>query len=294
MEIRYKLYPYPVLAYYCDDYKDGSFDATIDLYRDGYNIRIDFIASLTNEGLKTLIQNGQAKYVYHLECAQTGFREVVTTDKVAESRVLTDKSVCGKLQICPFIAAAEDISGYSNTGFHDDYSGAAFDIEAGCVLAVGKQVNALISKDIEDLSHTSSVFSIIRNADPQETQMIVGIDSQKIIVKLPLNDFYSYKQLAKAPLTQPVLNSITIIPALIYALDELKSRDVGEREDFEDYGWYRTVRKALLTKFEIDVESDDFAQKNMVVIAQQLINDPLTDAFKVLCDGFGTTGGDEE
>mgnify|MGYP001092376556 CR=1 FL=1 len=26
MEIRYKLYPYPVLAYYSDDYKDGSFD----------------------------------------------------------------------------------------------------------------------------------------------------------------------------------------------------------------------------------------------------------------------------
>ena len=37
MEIRYKLYPYPVLAYYSDDYKDGGFDATIDLQKDGYN-----------------------------------------------------------------------------------------------------------------------------------------------------------------------------------------------------------------------------------------------------------------
>lgn len=44
MEIRYKLYPYPVLAYYSDDYKDGSFDTTIDLQKDGYNIRIDFMA----------------------------------------------------------------------------------------------------------------------------------------------------------------------------------------------------------------------------------------------------------
>ena len=35
MEIRYKLYPYPVLAYYSDDYKDGSFDTTIDLQKDG-------------------------------------------------------------------------------------------------------------------------------------------------------------------------------------------------------------------------------------------------------------------
>lgn len=45
MEIRYKLYPYPVLAYYSDDYKDGSFDTTIDLQKDGYNIRIDFIST---------------------------------------------------------------------------------------------------------------------------------------------------------------------------------------------------------------------------------------------------------
>lgn len=294
MEIKYKLYPYPVLAYYSDDYKEGSFETTIDLRKDGYNIRIDFMASLTNEGLKALIQKGQARYVYHLECAQTGFREVVTTEKVSESCVLSDKKVCGKLQICPFIAATQDIPGYSNAGFHDDYIGATFEIEAGCVLAVGKQVDATISKEMEDLANTPSVFSIIRNADPLVTHMIVGIDGQKIVIKLPLNDYYSYKQLAKEPLTQSVLNSITIIPALTFALEELKCRTIEEREEFSEYGWYRTVRKALLTKFDVDVESDDFNQQNMVILAQRLINDPLTDAFKVLCEGYGKNGGDEE
>ena len=261
---------------------------------DGYNIRIDFMASLTNEGLKRLIQTGQARYAYHLECAQTGFREVVTTDKVAESCVLSDKKICGKLQICPFIVAVQDITGYNNPGFHDDYSGAAFEIEAGCVLAVGRQVNATITKETEDLANTPSVFSIIRNADRLATQMIVGIDGQKIVIKLPLNDYYSYKQLAKAPITQPVLNAITIIPALTYALEELKCRSIEEREELSECSWYRTVRKALLTKFDVDIESDDFNQQNMVVLAQRLINDPLAEAFKVLCDGFGTTGGNEE
>ena len=124
--------------------------------------------------------------------------------------------------------------------------------------------------------------------------MIVGIDSQKIIVKLPMNDYYSYKQLFKAPITQPILNSITIIPALTFALEELKSKSIEEREELSDYSWYRTVRKTLLTKFDCDVESDDFTQQNMIVLAQKLINDPLSGAFKVLCDGFGTTGGDDE
>ena len=43
MEIKYKLYPYPVLSSYSDDYKTGSFDATIDVVRDGYNYRLDFL-----------------------------------------------------------------------------------------------------------------------------------------------------------------------------------------------------------------------------------------------------------
>lgn len=294
MEIRYKLYPYPVLAYYSDDYKAGAFDTTIDLAKDGYNIKVDFMASLTNDGLKALILNGQAQYVYHLECAQTGYRQVVRTDKVSDSKILSDKEVCGKLQICPFIVATQDILGYTNAGFHDDYSGATFDIEAGCVLAVGKQVNATIAKEMEDLANTPSVFSIIRNADPLVTHMIIGIDGPKIIVKLPLNDYYSYKQLAKNPITQPVLNSLTIIPALTYALEELKCLTIEEREEFGESVWYRTVKKALLTKFSVDIESGDFNQQNMVILAQRLINDPLADAFKVLCEGFGTTGGDDE
>jgi len=161
-------------------------------------------------------------------------------------------------------------------------------------LAVGRQVNATIAKETEDLANTPSVFSIIRNADPLVTHMIIGIDGPKIIVKLPLNDYYSYKQLAKNPITQPVLNALTIIPALTYALEELKSLTIEEREEFDESLWYRTVRKALLTKFAVDVESADFNQQNMVVLAQRLINDPLADAFKVLCEGFGTTGGDDE
>ena len=48
MEIKYKLYPYPVLSSYSDDYKTGSFDATIDVVRDGYNYRLDFLATLTS------------------------------------------------------------------------------------------------------------------------------------------------------------------------------------------------------------------------------------------------------
>lgn len=295
MDIRYKLYPYPVLAYYSDDYKDGDFDSTIDFCRDGYNIRVDFISTLTNSGIKSLISQGKAKFVYHLECAQTGFRHVVVTDQISASYVLVNKLVCGKLQVCPFIVATEDINGYTNEGFHNDYAGVPFDIEAGCVLAVGKQVNADIEKEIEDLADAPSVFSIVCNADATVTEMQVDhSNNQKIIVKLPLNDYYNYKQLSKAPEAQAILNSITIIPSLSYVLTEINKLNIEDREQLQEYGWYRTIRKTLLSKFSCDIEHPDFEQENPLLLAQRLINNPGSEALKTLCNGLGHTGGDEE
>lgn len=295
MEIRYKLFPYPVLAYYSDDYSDTTFDATINLCRYGYNIRIDFISALTNTGLKKLIEQDMAKYVYHLECAQTGYRHVVITDKELESYILSNKEVCGKLQICPFIVATNDIEGYTNTAFHDDYAGMSFDIEAGCILAIGKQVNADIEKEIEDLGNTPSVFSIVCNADASVTEMLVDIsNNQKIIIKMPLNDYYNYKQLSKAPEAQSILNAITVIPALAYTLSEISKLSIDEREQYQEYGWYRTIQKTLHAKFSCDIESDDFDQENPLILAQRLINNPATDALKTLCTGFSNSGGDDE
>lgn len=164
MEIKYKLYPYPVLSSYSDDYKNGSFDATIDVVRDGYNYRLDFLATLTCQSLLERIKNGDAKYVYHLECAQTGFRTVIQTDQLSETYTLFSQTVNGKLQICPFVVAVKDLKGYSSSDFHDDYQGEVFDIEAGCVLAVGKMAVLDITKSTDDIANTPSIFTIVPNA----------------------------------------------------------------------------------------------------------------------------------
>lgn len=294
MEIKYKLYPYPVLSTYSDDYRQGTYDANIDIVRDGYNLRIDFLANLTSAGLKEKIKEGVAKYVYHLECAQTGFRKVVITDKVSESFVIENKLVSGKLQICPFVVAVEDIKGYSTEDFHDDYRGVAVDIEAGCVMAVGTMVTADISKDVDDLANTPSIFSIIRNADANCKEMLVDMSGRKIIIKLPLDDYYNYKKLAITPQYQPILNSLTVIPALTYVLGELKRMTVADRMENADALWYKTISRALLTMFNCDLESEDFNSKNTIELAQKLINAPISDAFRMLTSSFGVSGGDDE
>lgn len=291
MEIKYRLYPYPVLSTYSDDYQSGKFNVVIEPHKEGYHLRVDFIVELTNEALKNLIRSGQAKYVYHMECAQTGFRKVFQTGEVITSEVLSDKHLNGTLQICPFIVAVEDIHGYSSKDFHEDYHGISFDIEAGCIMASGKMVTVHISKDVDELERMPSIFSIARNADDSCKQMVVDFSGRKILIKLPTEDYYSYKQLSKTPQIQSVLNSLTIVPALIYVLSELKRVSVSEREEHEENLWYRILAKTLATKFNCDISSEDFEERDVMCLAQSLINEPLSDAFKMLA---GFSGGDDE
>ncbi len=195
------------------------------------------------------------------------------------------------MKICPFVVAKEDINDYSNIHFHPDYSGAKFDIEAGCILAVGRQVDFTITKHTDDLSNVPSIFSIVFNADQNVTQMIVDIDNPKIVIMLPMNDFTNYKALNNNVLYQPILISTVVIPALIYTLEEIKNRDPESRYELEDYGWYIALQKVLSTRFACDIASEEFSSQNMLKLAQRLINEPLHEALKQLANGSNEEEG---
>ena len=165
MDIRYKLYPYPVLSNYSDDYINSSFDSAIEVKREGYNIVISVVSEIKNPELEALIKEGKAAFVYHLECAQTGYRTVISTANTDKLVSISEDKVCGRLQICPFIVACADIPDYVNSCFNEDYRGYKFQIEAGCVMAVGKQVNCDIDKERNDLVSAKS-FVARSNSKP--------------------------------------------------------------------------------------------------------------------------------
>ena len=107
-----------------------------------------------------------------------------------------------------------------------------------------------------------------------------------------MEDYYCYKQLSKTPQLQAILNSMTIIPALIYVLEELKRMPAEEREENAGSLWYRVLAKTLAKRFACDVETQDFEEQDAVSLAQSLINYPASDAFRMLASGI--SGGDDE
>lgn len=291
MDIRIKCYPYPVLAYYSDDYVSSSFDSSIKVEKAGYDVKVSFETILNCNELSGLISNGKAQYIYHLECSQTGYREVVAGNKVI---VIDRKRICGELHICTFIVAVTNIDGYSSKDFHEDYAGLSFDIEAGCVLAIGQHTKVYIDKDIEDFSETPSIFSVIGNSDETSKEMLVDYsDTHKIIIQLPMLDWYSYKQLYRIPAAQAVVNAIVVVPALSYVLSFISKISIQDRLELQSNSWYRALKKVLNDKFSCNIESETFAEENTLVLAQKLIDYPGCEAFRALSNGFGDCGGDD-
>ena len=151
-------------------------------------------------------------------------------------------------------------------------------------MAVGRQINADIEKEIDDLSHVPSIFTIIKCLDPNQTYMNIDSDRNKITIELPIEDYENFALIHKEPSLQAALHSMVIVPALIYVFEEIRHTRHDDRySNYNEQGWYRSLRKVLSSeKFNIDIESEDFNSQNMVALAQRVINEPLHEGLTVL------------
>lgn len=288
MQLRNKYYPYPVIVEDGDYYKNSSFDAEVSQELDGYNVKLLFKAELNNDELQELLDEGIVEIVYHIECPQTCFRTCYCTREKESCYLLKDTDVNGNVQVCSFIVAKKRIEKYTNTLFSADYAGFHFDIEKGCVMAIGSQLNILINKIRDDLATTSSIFSIVPNKDPMETTTITDLSKNKIVVMLPEKIYGVYVNLQNYLDVQSAMHAMIIIPALMYALNEIK-QDREQLYNYEEHRWYRNLRKAC-EKIGITINEETLANIDTYKTAQLLLNSPV---FKAM-EYFGMEGGSYE
>ena len=135
MEIKYKLYPYPVLWDKNDDYKKPSkFSVEVEAREDFKNIKLKISFLLRDKEIEKLIKENKAEYVAHIEATSTYFREIVTTRENEINYDLRDKDILGRLQINFFILAKQDIKNYRNNNFNVDYSSETFNLKKGNII----------------------------------------------------------------------------------------------------------------------------------------------------------------
>lgn len=278
MQLRNKIYPYPVITEGGDYYKNSTFTSSVSQALEGYDIKVSISVNLNDEKLSSMVSNGDLLYVHHFECPQTCYRRIVKTRDDNVDVLLKDSEVNGIVQICSFVVAAKDIEKYTNDSFSQDYMGWKFNIDKGCIMAIGKQYDLRVNKQRDDLANTSSIFSIVKNLDPLADSMTISLSQQKIVITLPEITFSQYTSVQNYIDVQPVMHSMLIIPALMYVFSELKNSG-NQLYEYEDLRWFRGLRKAC-EAIGITISEESVKTLDAVKTAQLLLNNPITKAIE--------------
>ena len=290
MEIKYKLYPYPVLWDKNDDYKKPSkFSVEVEPKEDFKNIKLKINFLLKDKEIEKLIKENKAEYVVHIEGSSTYFREIISTKETEICYVLKDRDILGRLQVNFFILARQDIKNYKNDNFNEDYSSETFNLKKGNIIAIADGYRFDIEKNDDELGKISSIFSICKKETVEQTGMTIDMGYEKIRIGLNITDYVNYSQLSQNPNKVESVNSIIIFPALIYIFEQLK-KDFNET-DYTEYKWFRALENIFKKNGE-DLNKGLLENEISIDLAQRVLNYPIERAFNSLINE--DEGDDEE
>ena len=278
MDIKYKLYPYPVLAEGADDFVSSSFTFETAVSRGIREIKFSFTMKLKNEEILAMLEQGDAEYLIHIECPVTGCRNIVKSHTSFFTKSISEKDLNGKVSVCAFIVAKKDLPAYINKDFNTNYEGITFFVDRGGILAIGGQYHLSVLKDTEELARIPSVFTICKYAANADESMRIDMEQEKIAISLSDQSFQNYKLLSGNPILFPVLHAMIIIPALIYVFETMRNDGT---EDYEDYRWFAAIAKTL-KKYGLALDETTLNHMDSYDLAQKLLDVPIDKALSAI------------
>lgn len=276
MRVRYKLFPYPVLCSETDDYLDNQFYVDFKVAKNINEIQFSMSLIMNDEKLQQMIRDKMIEIVYHFECSKTLFRKLYSTNCMEKIISIEEKYLNGRLDVCCFLIARKSFGEYINNNFNDDYDRRSFNIKKGNILAFYNLPKIEFTKNTDELSSVSSIFSILRREDVEKKGITIELDGDKIKIWLGNEEFYKYRDNARNALFQPMLHAILILPTLIYAFDVLAKDGI---EEYEQNRWFKALSKVLETS-GITLTAETIDDYGSFELAQKILNFPVNRALQ--------------
>lgn len=277
MEIKNRLFPYPVLCDDNDDYISSKFDVNVTKEDELNDIRLHFDISLDNTELLSLIRAGKAEYVMHIECPYTSYRKVVRGFSKPMEFSIPKEKVNKDVYLLAMVVATSEITNYYSESFNEDYDENVY-FEKGSILAYKNLPRLIIVKNYEELARGDSFFTIVNKSYGKEEMEPVSYDLSGDKIKI-LVDNNMYNKYVKFQTNQdmfPLIISLLVMPALAYAIEILRSEGYG---NYASTYWYQKLCKSCELKgkdFKNDIVEGEFTA---IEAAQLLLGEPVEMAF---------------
>ncbi len=289
MEIRNRLFPYPVLCEDSDDYVSGEFHVTPSIVSQGINdIVVRFDIELDNPGLQELINSGKAEYMIHLECSNTAFRTVIKTYSNSETYTILNSRVNGDINLLGMIVAKEKITNYKNDSLNEDYADIVLNIDRASILAYENLDPIHIAKNYEELAEKDSIFSVVKQnrLDQNERKPIwFKLDDDRIKIFVDEEVYASYIRYKGNITMQPLMMSLLVMPALTYMIEILRT------EGYDNYTsayWFIKMEKFYKSHGQ-DFVDDIIENREKLIseIVQEMLQLPISKTMLTIPEMLG-------
>lgn len=277
MEIKNRLFPYPVLCDNNDDYIELKFDVTVTKEEKLNDIILHFDIELDNTELLSLIREGKAEYVMHIECPYTSYRKVVRGFSKPIEYSIPKEKVNKDVYLVAMVVATSEINNFYSDSFNEDYDESVY-FEKGSILAYKNLPRLIIVKNYEELARGDLFFTIVNKSYGKEEMEPVTYDLSGDKIKI-LVDNNMYNKYVKFQTNQdmfPLIISLLVLPALAYAIEILRNEGNG---NYASTYWYQKLCKSCELKgkdFKNDIVEGEFTA---IEVAQLLLEEPVEMAF---------------
>jgi hypothetical protein len=286
MRIGRKIFPYPVLN---NNPSLNAFDKTTF----SLNVKIveedkDFVlksASINtnNETILEMLEDGLLGATVIVECSSTVYRADFEISNQPEDIKIPINLLRDKVTISSFIYAKQSIKSYYSEDFQDDYKPFKFDLEKNAIVAADDGITLNVAYEEEETKKASSIFLIINNEEINNGTMKVAVQSRKIILNLSKSNFDIYHGLKNNIVYKNVFFSLLAVPALVYALSEIKKVEVIDLDQIRnDYTWFNSIERACENLYKTPLTEDKFKEISSIVFAQEVLDKPITKSMEDL------------
>lgn len=274
MEIRNRLFPYPVLCNETDDYHDDVFDAAVKIEERIHEIHVTVKFKLSNTAILDLIRKGMAEYALHLECSTTYFRKLLKTDISEISFAIPKEKVNGEIAVLALVVAKRRITSFESESLNEDYDGEKISFDKASILAYKNLSKIQVFKNYEELAGNESLFTVVKVGLPDDEEihpLTFDLNDERIKIMVDAKTYASYIHFQQK---MSVAMSMLVFPAVVYMLDELR----GSPESFSDKMWYVKMKQFYKTQ-GIDFIQDIVLGKNIIEAAQEMLKSPIGKAY---------------
>ena len=280
MEIKNRLFPYPVLCEDTDDYTAGGFEVQTEIVSQDLNsIVLHFTMALDNAGLRAQISQGKAEYIIHIECSNTSFRTVIHTFSDEETYRISSSKVNGEVSLLGMVVSKTDITFYRNNTLNPDYNDIDLMIPRGAIMAYHNMPKINVLKNYEELAQEDSLFSVVREMrlDQNEEKPIhFALDPERIKIYVNEEVYSAYIQYQNNLTMRPLILSVLVMPALTFMMEELRNG----YEAYENSRWFLKFSKFYQMQNKDFVDDIIYGEdKTITEVVQELLQLPIGKTF---------------